>query len=166
MGQEEDTMGGRSISRRAGLIGSLVCATLIGARVAPARAQSGDVIQSQDTNFGGIVGEITQVKRKDGVLTIKLRLRNTSSEAANLKLINSSDYDSYYVTAADKKYFVLRDTEEVPLAPKSSGDFWVEIAKDGAYTWWAKYPAPPAEVTSVTYYTPLAAPFEDLPITD
>jgi hypothetical protein len=148
------------------LVGGLVSAILIGAGVAPARAQSGDVIQSQDTNFGGIVGEITQVKRKDGVLTIKLRLRNTSGEEANLKLVNSSDYDAYYVTAADKKYFVLRDTEEVPLAPKASGDLWVQIAKDGAYTWWAKYPAPPAEVTSVTYYTPISAPFEDLPITD
>jgi hypothetical protein len=154
------------ISRRMWLTVSLAGVLPIGGGVIPAWAQSSDVIQSQDTNFSGIVGEITQVKRKDGVLTIKLRIRNNSGKDANLKLINSSDYDSYYVTAGDKKYFVLRDTENVPLAPQASGDMWVEVAKDGAYTWWAKYPAPPAEITSVTYYTPLSAPFEDLPITD
>lgn len=152
-----------TIARRMSLLGGI--AAMLSLKVRPAPAQ-GDVIQSQDTNFGGIVGEITQVKRKDGVLTIKLRLRNASGQDANLKLINSSDYDSYYVTAGDKKYFVLRDTENVPLAPQASGDMWVEIAKDGTYTWWAKYPAPPAEVTSVTYYTPISAPFEDLPVTD
>jgi hypothetical protein len=159
-------MSERYISRRASLIGSLVGAALIGAGVAPGWAQSGDVIQSQDTNFGGIVGEITQCKRKDGVLTVKLRLRNTSGQDAAIKIITSGNYDSYYVTAGDKKYFVLRDTEDTPLAPQADGDLYADIAKDGAYTWWAKYPAPPAEVTSVTYYTPLAAPFEDIPITD
>jgi hypothetical protein len=156
------------VSRRASLIVGLVGTLLVGGRIVPAQAQSGDVIQSQDTNFSGIIGEITQVKRKDGVLTIKLRLRNTSGKDARLKIIDGRDFDSYYVTAGDKKYFVLRDTEDTPLMPAvdGSGIFQVGIEKDGAYTWWAKYPAPPAEVTSITYYTPLAAPFEDIPITD
>lgn len=156
------------IGRGAWLVVGLVGAILIGGGAAPAWAQSGDVIQSQETNFGGIVGEITQAKRKDGVLTIKLRLRNTSGQDARLYVIEGRNFDSYYVTAGDKKYFVLRDTEDVPLAPQADGSGYVtaEIAKDGTYTWWAKYPAPPAELTSVTYYTPLAAPFEDIPITD
>ena len=156
------------IGRGIWLVGSLVGAILIADGIDRAWAQSGDVIQSQDTNFSGIVGEITQAKRKDGVLTIKLRLRNGSGKEAKVKLINGRDFDSYYVTAGDKKYFVLRDTEDTPLMPPVAGNgiLQVEIEKDGAYTWWAKYPAPPTEVTSVTYYTPLAAPFEDIPITD
>ena len=161
-------MAGQSISRRACMRGSLVGAMLVAAGAVPVGAQSGDVIQSQDTNFNGIIGEITQAKRKDGVLTIKLRLRNNSGKQAKLKLIDGRNFDSYYVTAGDKKYFVLRDTEDTPLTPQADGfgTLSVAIEKDGAYTWWAKYPAPPAEVSSVTYYTPLAAPFEDIPIAD
>src|SRR5262249_37430468 len=155
------------MTRRSCLIGGLATAVLVGTMPAASRAQS-DVIQSQDTNFGGVVGEITQCKRKDGVLTIKLRLRNTSGKEAKLELIDGRNFDSYYVTAKDKKYFVLRDTENTPLTPQADGfgGLSVKIPKDGSYTWWAKYPAPPAEVSSVTYYTPLAAPFEDLPISD
>jgi hypothetical protein len=156
-----------AVTRRACVVGGLAMAVLVGGRSAPSRAQS-DAIQSQDPNFGGIVGEITQCKRKDGVLTIKLRLRNASGQEAKLQLVDGRNFDSYYVTAGDKKYFVLRDTEDTPLTPQADGfgTLNVKIAKDGSYTWWAKYPAPPAEVSSVTYYTPLSAPFEDLPITD
>ena len=155
------------ITRRGCLIGGLAVAASVGQEPRASWAQS-DVIQSQDTNFGGIVGEITQCKRKDGVLTIKLRLRNSSGKDAKLELIDGRNFDSYYVTAKDKKYFVLRDTEGTPLTPQADGfgKLSVKIAKDGSYTWWAKYPAPPAEVSSVTSYTPLAAPFEDLPVTD
>jgi hypothetical protein len=34
------------------------------------------------------------------------------------------------------------------------------------YTWWAKYPAPPEEVKAVTLYTTVAAPLEDIPVSD
>jgi hypothetical protein len=142
---------------------------LICAGAARTRAQTGDVIQSQDTNVGGLVAEITQCKRKDGVLTLKVRVRNTSSEKVNIYFTDGpAAYDQYYVTAGDKKYFVLRDTEDKPLATNENGQGYtnVDIEKDGSYTWWAKYPAPPAEVTSVTFYTSFAPPFEDVPITD
>src|SRR5215468_7999530 len=136
------TMANDRMTRRSCLIGGLATAVLVGTMPAASRAQS-DVIQSQDTNFGGIVGEITQCKRKDGVLTIKLRLRNSSGKDAKVELIDSRNFDSYYVTAKDKKYFVLRDTENTPLTPPADGfgKLSVKIAKDGSYTWWAKYPA-------------------------
>ncbi len=161
-------MARRSISRRACVRGSLVGAIVVAAGGAPVWAQSGDVIQSQDTNWSGVVGEITQVKRKDGVLTLKMRLRNNGSKKPGDWLTGGyNTYDNFYLTAGDKKYFVLRDTEGKPLAT-DDGDGYVgaEIAKDETFTWWAKFPAPPADVTSVTFYTPIAPPFEDLPITD
>ncbi len=161
-------MGGESISRRACLIGSAVGATLMSAGIRAASAQT-EAIQSQDTNIGGLVADITQCKRKDGVLTIKVRVRNTSDGKANIYFTNGlGAYDNDYLTAGDKKYFVLRDTEDKPLATNESGEGYtnIDIEKDGSYTWWAKYPAPPADVTSVTFYTSFAPPFEDLPITD
>jgi hypothetical protein len=160
-------MGGTRITRRACLVAGLAGATLIGAGLTPGRAQT-EVIQSQDTNIGGLVAEIMQCKRKDGVLTIKVRLRNTSSKKANIYFTDGYNaYDKYYLTAGDQKYFVLRDSEGVPLATDEGGGYAnVDIEKEASYTWWAKYPAPPAEVTSVSFYTAFAPPFEDIPITD
>ena len=161
-------MGVKYISRRASLIGSFAGVILVGVPVARGRAQT-EAIQSQDTNIGGLVADITQCKRKDGVLTLKVRVRNTSSKKVNIYFTNGlRAYDNYYLTAGDKKYFVLRDTEDKPLATNESGEGYtnIDIEKDGSYTWWAKYPAPPADVTSVTFYTSFAPPFEDLPITD
>ncbi len=160
-------MGGDSISRRACLIGTLAGAMLMRAGIAPALAQT-EAIQSQDTNIGGLVADITQCKRKGGVLTLKVRVRNTSDSKANIQLTDGyAAYDQYYLTAGDKKYFVLRDSEGVPLATDvSNGYVVVGVEKSASYTWWAKYPAPPADVTSVSFYTPFAPPFEDVPITD
>ena len=161
-------MGGKFITRRACLIGSLVGATLMSAGVTPTLAQT-EAIQSQDTNIGGVVAEITQMKRKDGVLTVKMRLRNPTDKKVEVPLTAGyPTYDTYYLTAGDKKYFILRDSENVPLSDlgSSSGYLSPGIEKGGTFTWWAKFPAPPAEVTSVSFYTPISAPFEDVPITD
>jgi len=136
-----------------------------GTGVRPARAD--DVIQSQDTNIGGIVAEITQVKRKEGVLTIKMRLRNSGNDKVYTVVVDSGGgYDKYYLTAGDKKYFILRDTEKKPLAAGDGDTVNPTIEKGATYTWWAKFAAPPADVKSITVYTPISAPFEDLPITD
>jgi hypothetical protein len=160
-------MDGDTISRRAFLIGSLAGATAMSAGITPVSGQS-EAIQSQDTNINGIVADITQCKRKDGVLTLKVRLRNTSDKKAAIYFTNGYDaYNKYYLTAGEKKYFILRDSEGVVLATDEGGGYTnVDIEKDGAYTWWAKYPAPPAEAKAVTFYTAFAPPFEDIPITD
>lgn len=96
-----------------------------------------------------------------------MRLVNNSGSKARVKIIDGNDYDNYYLTAGDKKYFVLRDSEGVPLATPSHNTFIEpEIEKGGTATFWAKYPAPPPEVREVNFYTKIAAPFEDLPITE
>ncbi|MCW5748601.1 MAG: hypothetical protein KIT36_20595 [Alphaproteobacteria bacterium] len=148
----------RSFLQLAGL-----CAA--GWAVGPAVAQSAP-IQSQDTNFAGIVAELTQCKRADGVLTIRVRLRNASNKDAHVDLIRARNYDAYYVTAANKKYFILRDSEKAPLTPAADGfgNLSPLVRKGGIYTWWAKYPAPPPDVTKVNIITPFAPPFEDVPI--
>ena len=124
-------------------------------------------IQSQDSNISGVVAELTECKRADGVLNVRMRLRNTSGGDVKVDLIAQNNYDSYYVTAASKKYFVLRDTERKPLAPPSDGGgVTVSIARGGQYVWWSKYPAPPIDVKKVGYYTPITPPFDNVPITD
>jgi hypothetical protein len=150
---------------------ALLLAALAGvAFISPARivaAAAGQaVVQSQDSNFAGVVAELTECKRKDGVLSVKVRLRNTSPATVKVALITNRNFDEFYVTAGSKKYFVLRDTEKTPLASAADpfGSLTVDIQRGGAYTWWAKYPAPPDGETKITLVTPLAAPFEDVPI--
>lgn len=130
------------------------------------KQKAGGVIQTQDTNVAGVVAELVECKAKEGVLSIKVRLRNTGNEKTKVQIINGRDFEKYYVTAGSKKYFVLRDSENVPLAPAADGfgGLGVQIEKGGSWMWWAKYPAPPDSETKVNYMTPLGAPFEDVPI--
>jgi hypothetical protein len=144
-----------------------VLAALALAAAAPGSAQT-PALASGDTNVSGVVAEVTECKRKEGVLSIKVRFRNTSEAEADFNIIDGRNYDMLYVTAADKKYFVLRDTEKTPLASDagSFGTLRVKLAPGGTWTWWAKYPAPPPEIKSVSYYIPVGPPIEDIPVID
>ena len=135
--------------------------------VAPALAQVA-AIQSQDINAAGFVADLVEAKRSDGVLSIKVRLKNTGARPARISLYEKREIDSYYVQAESKKYFALRDTEREPLAVAwdSFGALDPEVAPGASFTWWAKYPAPPASVKKFSFYWPLGAPFDDVPITD
>ena len=121
-----------------------------------------------DTNTAEIVAEVTECNRKEGVLSVKVRLRNTGSAGKHVDIFQGRNYESYYLGAANKKYFMLKDSEGTYLTPKADGmgDLGVDVAAGGQYTWWAKFPAPSAEVKAVTLYTPLAAPLEDIPVMD
>jgi hypothetical protein len=134
----------------------------------PSTSSSG-VIQSQDTNTAGIVAEVIQAKRAEGVLTIKVRFRNTSNTAGHLTFIHwnaaGADNPKFYVTAANKKYFLLADTDGTTLSSNSSSSE-VDVAPGNTFTWWGKYPAPSADVSKITFMTPLAPPFEDVPLSD
>lgn len=122
-------------------------------------------IQSQETNIAGVVAELTECKRKEGVLTVKVRFRNVSNNKVWLSIdTHHGSYDGFYVTAEKKKYFVLRDSDGDQLAPKYLGG--VHLQKNETHAWWAKFPAPPAGVKSINLMIPQVLPFEDVPITD
>ena len=126
-------------------------------------------IQVQDTNTAGVVAELTECKRQEGTLTIKIRFRNTGEALkSSFYVIDGRNYDKYYFTASNKKYFVLRDSEKTPLASPEpgGGNLGVRLDKGGAFTFWAKYPAPPADIKKISVYTPLTPPFDNVPISD
>jgi hypothetical protein len=147
------------------------CASLIlgfALGVSPARAQV-VAIQSQDINEAGFAADLVEARRSDGVLSVKVRLKNTGTKAAGVKIYDHSKIEAFYVQAGGKKYFALRDTEKVPLATPSDtydGKLTATVAPGASFTWWAKYPAPPANVKKFSFYWPLGAPFDDVPITD
>ncbi|HUF90486.1 MAG TPA: hypothetical protein VMR66_10980 [Gemmatimonadota bacterium] len=122
------------------------------------------VLQVQEVNDPGMLAELTEVTRKDGVLTVKIRFRNTGTEDTyNAFETNHGRYEFFYVTAGTQKYFVLKDTEGAPLAPKYLN---VSLDPGATSTWWAKFPAPPASENTIDLVIPDTPPFEDIPITD
>jgi hypothetical protein len=135
---------------------------------APPAAAPAGVIQTQDSTTSGIVAELTECKRNEGVLTIKIRFHNTSNKNSGLDIISGRNYEKFYVTAGKKKYFILKDSEGAYLTPadSGSGNLHVGIGAGESYPWWAKYPAPPAEVKKIGLITPITNPFDDVPITD
>jgi len=140
------------------------------AAAAPAAAAPAPepALKTEDTNLSGVTVDATDCSRKDGVLSVKLRFHNGGSERKQLAVIESRGYERYYVTAGSKKYFILKDSEGTYLTPQADGfgnlSVWLEPGAQ--YTWWAKFPAPPADVKAVTLYLPTAAPLEDLPVSD
>lgn len=122
------------------------------------------VLQVQEVNAPGLQAELTEVSRKDGVLTVKIRFRNTGTEFLHHNLeTHHGRYELFYVTAGSQKYFVLKDSEGEPLAPKYLN---VDLDPGATSTWWAKFPAPPASETTIDLVIPDAPPFEDVRITD
>lgn len=131
----------------------------------PAATAGGAAIQTQEVDATpGMVAELIEATRKEGVLTVKVRFRNTGSERAYHGFeTGHGDYSLFYVTAGDQKYFVLKDTEGAPLAPKYLSP---NLDPGQAMTWWAKFPAPPASETTFDLVIPDMPPYEDVAIAD
>lgn len=133
----------------------------------PAFGQAGAKPPSQETNVEGVTAEIVEAVRKEGVLTLKVRYRNSGANAAKVKFKTLRDADAYYVTVGSTKYLILKDNKGVPVGVSTvHGSFWADIKPNASYLFWAKYPAPPADAKKVNFYNPHTPPFEDIPITE
>ena len=134
------------------------------AQGASATGKPSGPIQTQETEFQGVTAELMECKRKEGVLTVKVAFRNTGEQPQSVNIdTGHGKYEHIYVTADSKKYFVLKDSEGSPLAPKYID---ARLGKGEKLLWWAKFPAPPAEVKKVNLIIQKVLPFEDVPITD
>lgn len=126
-------------------------------------------LQVQDANLEGVKAELTEVSRREGVVTVKIRYRNTGSARVTLKLIGSPpDVDKYYLIAGSTKMLPLRDSQKVPVMTPMSihGELQPDLKANASFLFWAKYPAPPATVKKVSIYTPLSPPFDEVPISE
>ncbi|HET6604832.1 MAG TPA: hypothetical protein VFG21_11620 [Xanthomonadaceae bacterium] len=144
-------------------------AALAASLLAPAAAAqgSGAALASQDSNWSGVVIEVTEFRRKGNTLSVKTRLRNTGAEAVEVDV----RYGDVYVldTAGGKRYDVLRDDKGAVIAahlPSWPERWYGTIEPGAAMTLWMKFPAPPADTTEATLVIGTNAPFEDLPIED
>jgi hypothetical protein len=124
-------------------------------------------LASQETNWSGVSAEVIEFRRKGNTLTAKVVLRNHAGADIQPEI----KYNEVYLMdlGAGKKYEVLKDEKGTYIAALRSGwnDRWYDSLQPGqSVTLWMKFPAPPAEVKSVTLQIPGTPPFEDLPIQD
>jgi hypothetical protein len=139
---------------------ALVAALSIPA-VAPAQPKA---IATAETNMKA-TAELYECKRKEGVLTIKVRFK--ASEKTTIDL----PYGDTYVVdvAAGKKYQILRDSEKKALATPNehyNDRVRADLAGGATYNAWWKFPAPPSSTKKITFTLPKSEPLEDVPITD
>jgi hypothetical protein len=133
----------------------------------PAAAPAAASLASQETNWSGVVAEVTELRRKGNTLTAKVRFRNQGGAEAEPDV----HYNEVYVMdlGAGKKYEVLKDEKGNYIAGLRSGwnNRWYDKVQPGqSATIWMKFPAPPLDVKAVTLQVPGVPPFEDLPIQD
>ena len=133
----------------------------------PAAAAPAGVLASQQTNWPGIVADVTELRRKGSTLTARILFKNQAGADAEPDI----HYGEVYVmdAAAGKKYEPLKDEKGTYIAALRSGysDRWYQKLGQGAtYTIWVKFPAPPPDVKTVTLQLPGMPPLEDLAIQD
>lgn len=137
---------------------------------APA-SSAGPTLAAADGEKPGVRIEVQELKRTSGdTLTLKFALINDSSELFGVSsaLAESSQTVDYYTVsgvtliegAGKKKYFVVRDTEGACLCSRGLGS----VASKSRVNLWAKFPAPPVDVSKITVAVPHFIPMEDVPI--
>lgn len=137
------------------------------APVAPAPTGLG----TQDHEISGVEVVLLEVKRTSGdSITVKWLYRNKTQQDKTLSTSSASwvdpyrlSYEAYLIDPVNKKkYLVLKDAEGKPIAARHGSS--ISVPAGQLLNTWAKFPAPPADVTKISIYIPHVAPFEDIPI--
>jgi hypothetical protein len=136
---------------------------------APASPPANAPLASTDGDIPGIRISIDGLKRTSDTLTLKFTVYNSSGKGFGLN--GAFDNDPYHrygdlrgVYLLDpvgkKKYFVVQDTDGSFLSSSQMPD----VATGSQASLWAKFPAPPDDVTKMTVAIPHFIPLEDIPI--
>lgn len=136
------------------------------AAVAPAKAAAAaPSLGVQDHEVSGVQVALLEMKRTSGdTVTVKWQYRNTASDKRDVSEMwhHRAAEGAYLIDAVNKKkYLVVRDAANLPV---SSDGRTTTLEPGGAVTSWAKFPAPPADVTKITLNVKGVPPFEDVPV--
>ena len=116
-----------------------------------------------DSDISGIGLELTSVQRTGDTIMVRFKYISTRDKPTRIDNEAGQQVSTiYYVDARNKKkYPTIKDTEGKPL---SSNLDYFEVGAGETKAGWAKFPAPPPDVTAVSVYIPGAPPFENVPI--
>ena len=148
------------------ILGPLFFASMFAA-VTPAVAQPKS-LATRDLDVEGIVADVIESDRKEGVLTVRVRFRNNGEKAVKLPLVDAQGYVHTYVVSGNTKYALLRDDRGKQVATPRDGGGWLEptIKPKATWTWWGKFPAPPADRKTYSLYLKVGPPIDNVPIVD
>jgi hypothetical protein len=123
-------------------------------------------LATRDLDVQGVVAEVIESDRRDGVLTVRVRLRNEGDKPAKVSLVGNQGYIDTYIVAGNTKYQLMQDTSGRQAATPRDGGGWLEptIRPKGNFTWWGKFPAPPGN--SYSLYLKVGPPIDGVPIID
>lgn len=140
----------------------------------PASAQQ----YSSAGSLGGVTYTVTRLKRnKNGSLTLSIRLQGTPGKLVDTQAVG---FTQMYSPSGDrpagaykiidfgnkKRYEMLVDESGNCLCTLLTAQEFTELNSGKSKDINIKFPAPPADVTSVTVEVPHAEPIDDVPITD
>ena len=124
--------------------------------------------EKADTEIDGVTAEIVSVTRTDGdTVTIKFKFTNGGQKKAELDLTGYSPDNLaakvYYIDSKNKKkYLVVTDAAGAPVCSNTKGSTKLDAGE--SKSGWAKLPAPPPGVTTISVYLPGTPPFEGVTI--
>ena len=121
----------------------------------------------------GIEAQILELKRGPGdTVTLKFRLKNTTGEKKNPIDKHFTKYDPSDVGKVSlvdyvnkKRYLVMKDSNNNCICSSDTYNAHI-LAASEAREFWAKFAAPPANITKISIILPGAAPFDDVPISN
>ena len=148
----------------------LVASTLAPGAAGQTPASAAKPLATRELDVEGVVAEVIESVRQDGLLTVRVRLRNTGATPAKVSLADGgmSYHIQNYIVAGDTRYDIMRDTAGNVLAtPRDGGgSLSATIPPKGTFAWWANYAAPPAAQKSYTLYLKVGPPISGIPIID
>ena len=133
-----------------------------------------DPVATVFTNWDDIEVDLLSVERKGSVLTVKWAVRSGGEDTADVRFYLVGNSANTYVLDEESgtKYYVLTDEEGNSVASMHE---WVASDTHGISTkvkagqtkrFWAKFPAPPAEIQEVSVFLTSTEPLEDVAIVD
>lgn len=154
---------------RRAILGSLFLTSMfVAARpVAAQPAPAAKPLATRELDVEGIVAEVIESDRKDGVLTVRVRFRNNGATPARLSLVGTDGYVNTYIVSGTKYPLLKDDTGKQAATPRDGGG-WLEptIRPKATWIWWGKFPAPPADRKTYSLYLKVGPPIDDIPIVD
>jgi hypothetical protein len=148
---------------------SILVAIFLASSCMPAFAQTkGKPLASRELDVEGIVAEVIESDRKDGVLTVRVRFRNEGGKPAKLSLVDAQGYVHTYTVSGKTKYPLIKDDTGKEVATPRDGGGWLvpTIKPKASFTWWGKFPAPPADRKTYSLHLKVGPPIDDIPIVD
>ncbi len=125
------------------------------------------------TNADGLELDLMSVERKGNVVTVKWAVRNTGTDSAYALFGLAGNGPTTYLVDEENgtKYYALTDKEGHVLATMHeyvNGKYGINDSVKAGTTkrYWAKFPAPPPAVKTITVLFSDAEPIEDVTIAD